>query len=333
MTVEKRYCYQDRFAKKMISLLMLIAVLSPLIAQNEENPVDALENNFRVHLVANWVVGDVLHLEVTSRRRDLRLGKLENDDTIITRYTVTVIEESDSTYTIKWMPVILSPGNKNRLPDMESFSSLLTDFSDGLIIKTSKSGEFISLENGESLIVYVQTLFQDLADKAKGTPNGEAIQQLIDAVQSPQVIEQKLLTHIHLYYQLYGMSIPIDQPFDYQQDLPNNLDGSPIPVTGTIIATIPDSMEHIAVYRDSLAADEKTMMEFMKNFLNQIVKAAGEEIPEEFKLLKAKMNQLTVIRINHLLGDVIDLHYSRNFDMGISGRIDDIFIKKLSENY
>lgn len=271
--------------KKTLVSLLLVLTVSFCFGQI---------NSSSVPFVAYWSVGDSYDFQVTKVRKQFESDEIKKNDSVSYRANFLVIDSTESSYTIKW-------SYKTQLMGMEIPDELrerLTDYEvTEVIYTTNEFGEFVGVENWEEISevtkgVYIAVM--EFASKNTGIEL-DSVQKVmlptINAMSSKQGIEIYLVPELRFFHFPLGSQFSIDEPFEYEEELPNIFGGDPI--TGESIIYL-DTVDFnnsfcVLVHEMNLNPDDtrKMMITFFeslnleKDEITEALKTANVEITDK----------------------------------------------------
>lgn len=277
-------------------------------AQQEIVPEDSLF----LDVVAWWSAGDVRELEVMEIKRKAKADSLTQDDTTLTRYRVTVLAETDTSYTMQWYPI--DHDTNGEPPDLENLDpeamwSLLTQ---GLQYQTDEWGAFQGLTNGAVLVDAIETLIDSLLTPLRAELTEEQIalfESFMEPLLQRENLENTLTAPIRLYHSLHGYQFLVghDSPLDWA--FPNQLGGPPIAAEASFVIDYLDTLNYEAHYTEYAEADTTSLREML---LDVMARASPDGVSDELRAELASFHMQLYQRATYVIG--YDLGWIRKMD-------------------
>ena len=184
-----------------------------------------------VPFISYWNVGDSYDFQITKIRKQIENAEIKKSDSISYIASFLVIDSTESSYTVKWSYKTQLMGVK--IPD--EIRDKLNDYQlTEVIYKTNEYGEFIGVENWEEISEITRGVFTEVMTFASKN-TGIAIDSLqkgmlplINAMSSKGGIEIYVVPELRVFHFPLGAEFSTNEPFEYQEELPNLLGGDPI---------------------------------------------------------------------------------------------------------
>ena len=236
---------------RLLYLLLLILFTTPLFSQ---------EDSTKLAFVAYWSVGDSYDFKITKIKKSWKKDKIVKDEQQNYISTFTVVDETDSSYTINWS-YENDLENKFFVP-----VTLLDRFSKYKLTKinyrTSELGKFIEILNWKEVSDIMNNMFDDIIEVVG--KNDQKKQEFLRQVLSPfkqvysskQGIELLVLKEIQFFHFPMGMEFDITEPFTYDEVLPNILGGDPLNAIAIIYFENIDFDEGFCIIKQELSLDQ-----------------------------------------------------------------------------
>lgn len=193
-----------------------------ILLMSEGNFAQNIYTDSTVALIAYWSEGDVKQYTIHSSRTDYKDGTLEIEEKSTYHVTITVLEETLSSYTLSW---------KIRMND-EDLDDPFCSIINGLDIhyKTDELGAFLKVLNIDDVRSAMSSAFNDVKSKLKKVSSNEmAIKELERTFSQREAIEQVLMKDVQLYHMAFGFEYFLEQKGIYESEIPNIFGGDPYP--------------------------------------------------------------------------------------------------------
>ncbi|GAB5465558.1 MAG: hypothetical protein Kapaf2KO_09940 [Candidatus Kapaibacteriales bacterium] len=207
---------------KLIILVTFILSYSHCTGQND---------SITVPFVSYWAKGDSYDFKVTKIKQQWKEDELAKNDSSSYLVNFEVIDSTETRYIIKW-------SYKTNLRGFNIPENLIDRFSKyqmtEVIYQTNELGEFLGIENWEEIASMMKGLFTDLIvllseeESTKKEELEKAMQPLIRIYESKEGIEQLVFKELYFFHFPFGLEYDINEPIEYEEQLPNMFGGKPI---------------------------------------------------------------------------------------------------------
>lgn len=188
-------------------------------------------DSLTVPFVSYWARGDSYDFRVTKIKQQRKEGEISTNDSTSYMVNFEVIDSTETSYTIKW-------SYKTNLRELNIPDNLIDRFSKyqmtEVIYQTNELGEFLGIENWKEIASMTKGLFTDLIDllseeeSTKKEDLEKAMQPLIGIYESKEGIELLVFKELHFFHFPFGLEYSINEPIEYEEQLPNMFGGKPI---------------------------------------------------------------------------------------------------------
>jgi len=264
--------------KNILSVLILFIITTTIHAQ-----IDSTEVSF----VSYWSIGDSYDFKISKIVESWEEGKLtkNSENTYIANFTV--IDSTETSYTIKWIRENNLKDNFNVPIDLlgkfSKFASLEVNYT------TSEVGDIIEVLNWKEISDVMNELFDEITVILGEEGNQEqkerlktSLQPLRDAYSSKDGVETNVLKELQYFHYPMGLVYNISEPIYYDDELLNLLGGKPIKAKGKISFENVDHDNGFCVMVEELKIDEKDT----KQILKEVFKKMGFKDKKLKKALK-----------------------------------------------
>jgi hypothetical protein len=240
------------------------------------------------------------------------------NDSIKYNANFKVLDSTANSYTVKW-----SFDNffmDSSLKNIGSFYTNSTAFSkvfeqhdiSSITYLTDEFGTFEQIINWEDLSVQIREtlnkaegiLIEEVPDKKEELK--ELIQPVIELYSSKEGVEQLLLQELQYFHFPFGVEYDLEEPFEYETELPNMMGGDPISGEAKITVVEHDSEEFYCVLKEEATINP----EETKNQIRLLFKKMGLSNSETKEFLDK-----AVLKIEDLN------YYQYYYDPGVPHRV------------
>ncbi len=240
----------------------------------------------KVSFVAYWSVGDSYDFKVTKIKQQWKEGALTKDESQSYVANFTVIDSTDSSYTISWK-YENNLNNAYNIPEelLHRFSKYkLTEIK----YKTTELGDLVEILNWQEVSQMMTSMFDDIIeilgenDKSKGDVFATILQPLKDIYSSKEGIEQLVLKELQYFHFPMGLEYDITAPLFYDEELPNMFGGKPIKAKAVLKFEDVDFEENFCVLKQEMILDPKDTKDILKQVFKQM-NIADKDFNKAFK--------------------------------------------------
>lgn len=262
---------------RLINLMLMLFVSTSLFGQSDTT---------KVAFVAYWSVGDVYNFKITKINQQWKAEKLMTDQKQEYTAKFTVLDSTDTSYTISWI-YENDLGSTYEIPEklMSRFAKYkLTEIK----YKTSEVGEFLEILNWKEVSEMMNSMFDDVVevigdgDKNKINKLEKALEPIKKVYSSKQGIEQIILKELNYIHFPMGVQFDITEPFTYEEELPNMFGGSPIKANSKITFESVDFDEGFCVMKQEMTLDPENTKSLLMEMFSKM-KLNEKELKEAFK--------------------------------------------------
>ena len=216
---------------KLLSIILLLLFSTPVFSQLDTT---------KISFVAYWSKGDNYQFKVTKLKKMWKNDKLTKNDS--TQYVANfkVIDSTENSYTIQWTYqnylINSYKENLNKIyEDKKAVNEIVKKYNvSEVIYKTDELGEFLEIINWQDISNLMSSMLGELEksiqarkpDKLKEVK--QAIKPLVEIYSSKIGIEQLILDELQYFHFPFGIEYDVNIPYEYEQELPNMVGGSPI---------------------------------------------------------------------------------------------------------
>lgn len=247
---------------------MIIVILA--ITTNLFSQIDST----KVAFVSYWSIGDSYDFKVSKIKQQWKEGKLTKDRKQDYVANFTVIDSTESSYTVKWS-FENDLGNTYKIPE-----KLLNKFSKYKITeieyKTSEVGDFIEILNWKEVAQTMNNMFDDIIevlgeeDDKKKKALKTAMQPFKQIYSSKQGVEQLVLKELQYFHYPMGLEYDITKPLIYNEELPNMFGGKPIKAKAKLYFENVDFKDGFCVVKQEMSLDPNDTKEILKQVFKKM---------------------------------------------------------------
>lgn len=251
--------------KKILMIIVILAITTNLFSQIDST---------KVAFVSYWSIGDSYDFKVSKIKQQWKEGKLTKDRKQDYVANFTVIDSTESSYTVKWS-FENDLGNTYKIPE-----KLLNKFSKYKITeieyKTSEVGDFIEILNWKEVAQTMNNMFDDIIevlgeeDDKKKKALKTAMQPFKQIYSSKQGVEQLVLKELQYFHYPMGLEYDITKPLIYNEELPNMFGGKPIKAKAKLYFENVDFKDGFCVVKQEMSLDPNDTKEILKQVFKKM---------------------------------------------------------------
>ncbi len=274
----------------------------------------------KVAFVAYWSIGDSYDFKVSKIKQQWKEGKIVKDEqqNYITNFTV--IDSTDTSYTINWS-YENDLGNTYKIPEKLSdrFSKYkMTEIK----YKTSEVGEFLEILNWKEVGEIMNNMFDDIIEvfgetgQSKQNALKATIQPLKQIYSSKKGIEQLVLKELQYFHFPMGLEYNITEPITYEDELPNMFGGNPIKANAKIYFENVDFEEGFCTVKQEMSLDPNDTKEMLKQIFIKM-KLDNKELEKALKTAVCKVEDFNTFEYYYNPGIPHRIETTREFIIDI----------------
>ena len=251
--------------KKYVSLILVLIFTSPIFAQDDTSTVS---------FVAYWSIGDSYDFKISKTKQQWKEGELTKDEQQSYIANFTVIDSTETFYTIKWS-YENDLESTFKIPEelLDRFSKYqLTE----VIYKTSELGDFLEILNWKEIGNMMNNMFDDIIevlgenDEKKQAALKNAMDPFRKIYSSQQGVEQLVVKEIQTFHFPMGLEFVITEPLTYEEELPNMFGGKPIKANAKLYFEDVDFEEGFCVVKQEMDLDPDDTKKMLEQLFVQM---------------------------------------------------------------
>lgn len=320
--------------RKYLFFIILFPFSIPLFSQQDDQQDEA-----KVAFVSYWDVGDSYDFKVSKIKQRWDEGEMTKDEVQEYIATFSVIDETESSYTINWS----YKNDLNNLFDIPE--EILDEFSDleevEIIYKTTEVGDFLEILNWKEIGEDMVTLFDKIIELAG--KEDEALKSELNQMMGPfkqiyssqQGIEMLVMKELQYFHFLMGVEFEIAEPIYYEDELPNMFGGKPIKANAKLTFEEVDFENSFCVVKQEMDLDPKDTKGILLDVFKKM-KLNNRQMKKAFKTAVFEIKDRNTFEYFFYPGIPYRIETIResNFNLNnVSGkRIDKVIIELLYED-
>lgn len=194
----------------------------------------------KVSFIAYWSKGDSYDFKVTKVKKTWTNDNLTKNDSTQYIANFKVLDSTESDYKIQWSfknnLINTYKENLNKIyEDKNAINEIVEKYDvTKVIYKTDEYGEFIEITNWQEISDFMSKMLKELEKSIqirkpdKVNEVKKAIAPLAKIYSSKDGIEQLILYELQYFHFPFGSEYDVNNPFEYEQELPNLVGGEPI---------------------------------------------------------------------------------------------------------
>jgi len=232
------------------------------------------------------------------------------------RFQVT--DFSDSGYIVEWVYTGVKLADNDPVLENQILAKLINQ---KLIVRFSKVGKFIDIENANNVKPATDKAIDDLVASTLSNPplnmQYKAAKQIIT---SEQGLEAVILKHIKAYDLSFGYNYKLNYIQTNKMKFPNPLGGQPFDAVEKVQLTKLDSNTSTCVIETNKVIDGAAVKASVVDYLKKVSNADAETIDEEVAKVNLEISESTIHEINYVKGIVQHSTFKRTMNLGFQNR-------------
>ena len=282
-----------------------------------------------IEVLPHWKKGDTVRLEITRARVKSADGTSTITGRTHTDFTIEVLSANDDGYLVGWTAgktTFDAPSHAEH-----SFLGHVANLMNGLqiILEIDSHGAIRGVQNWKGLKATALKSLDALAateDVEKEKPNKARMSRLRAQWESmlgtKEQVEELCTREAQVYFKVLGRKYAHNEPFEYEDLLPNPLGGEAFPTHASMALKTFDKQAGQAVITWSQIADPKQVSRILESMIKKMSARLGKE-PVEGEFPKAiSMEDHAEIVVDVTTGWVKTLKHARSVNFGTRAQVD-----------
>jgi len=277
--------------------------------------------NKSIEVLPHWEKDERVNLEITKARERVVNGKTAVIGKASTPFTLKVLQADENGYLVGWTPGETKIEG-NALPEV-SHQLQAINIMKGLqiVLQIDAQGTITGVRNWKELKEAVLKVMDGIMSAATDSPKGglDSTQsaklraQVESIVATKEQVERFCVGEAQLYFLVLGRQYSMNEPFRYEDMLPNPLGGENFPTQATFALKSYDHKSKQAVITWQQVSDPKETARILAAMLNEMATSLGGKKPPEgeFPTMIA-MEDRAEILVDVATGWVRSLSYARS---------------------
>ena len=282
-----------------------------------------------IEVLPHWEKGDIVHLEITRTRVKSADGKSTITGKTHTDFTIEVLNANDSGYLVGWT------AGKTRFDSPSqaehSFLGQVVNLMNGrqIVLEIDSRGTIRGVRNWKGLQTAALKSLDALAatEDVQNEKRDKALMsnlraQWISMLETKSQVEELCTREAQVYFQVLGRGYAHNEPFEYEDLLPNPLGGEAFPTHVSMALKAFDQQAGRAVITWSQAADPTQVARILDSMIKEMRARLGRE-PLEKEFPKAvSMEDHAEFVVDVATGWVKTLKHARSVNFGTRAQVD-----------
>lgn len=288
----------------------------------------------KIAFVSYWSIGDSYDFKISKTNQQWKENELVKDQKQEYVANFTVIDSTDTSYTIKWS-YENDLENTYQIPEalIEKFQKYkLTEIE----YKTTEVGDFVEVVNWKEVSEIMTNMFDDIID-VLGDNDENKIKLLVDFMKplkdvysSKQGIQEIVLKELQYFHYPLGVEFNITEPLIYDEEIPNMFGGNPIKAKAKLTFESVDFEEGFCTFKQEMKLDSEDTLNMLKEFFSKM-NMEPSKLEEILKNAVIEINDINLFEYYYDPGVPHKIETSResviNIDNKNSKRLDKVIIE------
>lgn len=204
---------------KLFFLQILCILLSSQLLAQEVIPDSS------INCIAFWKNGESKTYLITRIKEKLEFGQIKSKTDLSYEVQISVIDSTDSSYTIQWISFLNSSINQ---PSGASMTSPSLPIGMKILFTTSETGAFKSLQNWKDIRDFYVKMLELSLPKTIDSAGRAAVDKSLLLFSTKETAESMLIKEVQLFHSPYGYEYSLDEVIMPAQ-VPTPLSKEPLP--------------------------------------------------------------------------------------------------------
>jgi hypothetical protein len=294
--------------------------------------------NHSIEVLPHWKKGDTVHLEITRARVKSADGKSTITGKTHTDFTVEVLSANDNGYLVGWTAgktTFDSPSQSEH-----SFLGQVVNLMSGrqIILEIDLHGAIRGVQNWKGLKAAALKSLEALAateDLQHEKPDRARLSSLRaqweSMLRTKAQVEELCAREAQVYFKVLGRGYASDDPFEYEDLLPNPLGGEALPTHGKMALKTFDKQAGRAVITWSQTADPTQVARILQSMIKDMsVRLGGKPLDGEFPKAISMQDHAEIL-VDVDTGWVRTLTHTRSVNFGTRAQVDATSIIRMAK--
>ncbi|HSL04545.1 MAG TPA: hypothetical protein VK901_13545 [Nitrospiraceae bacterium] len=286
-------------------------------------------SNHSIEVLPHWKKGETVRLEITRARVKSADGKSTITGKTHTGFTIEVLSANDDGYLVGWTAgetTFDSPSQAEH-----SFLGQVVNLMKGrqIILEIDSHGAIRGVQNWKELKAAALKSLDALAateDVQKGNPDKGRMSilraQWESMLGTKEQVEELCTREAQVYFKVLGRGYARNEPFEYEDLLPNPLGGDAFPTHARMALKTFDKQVGRAVITWSQTADPTQVARILESMIKEMSARLGKK-PVDGEFPKAiSMQDHAEIVVDVATGWVKTLKHARSVNFGTRAQVD-----------
>jgi len=292
-------------------------------AQTDSTTINVIEaDTATIPFVTYWSIGDSFRYRITKEEERWKNNEQVKLDSSSFESTMTVVDSTSAGYLISWT-YETNLTDDFGVPD--ALSEKLSKYDVQQIhYRISEVGEFVGIEDWETLATMMDSMFIDVID-VLATDNPESKESIAEIMQpiraaytSKEGLESVVFQELSLLHFAFGAEFLEDEAFEYEEMLPNLLGGDPLRGVGKISVDSVDFDENYCRLIQEMKLNEEDTKNMLTSFFKKI-NTKGEDIDMMMEKSKIEITDYNIYEYYYFPGVPILIETKREAFFNING--------------
>ena len=285
--------------------------------------------NHSIEVLPHWKKGETFRLEVTRARVKSADGKSTITGKTHTDFTIEVLSANDDGYHVGWTAGETKFDSPSQAE--HSFLGQVVNLMNGLqiILEIDSHGAIRGVQNWKELRATALKVLDALAtteDLQKEKPDKALMSSLRAQWESmlgtKEQVEELCAREAQVYFKVLGRGYARNEPFQYEDLLPNPLGGDAFPTHARMVLKTFDNQAGQAVITWSQTADPTQVARILESMLKEIRARLGKKpVDGEFPNSISMQDDAEIV-VDVTTGWVKTLKHARSVNFGARAQVD-----------
>ncbi|RPH76162.1 MAG: hypothetical protein EHM80_15195 [Nitrospiraceae bacterium] len=316
------YILYDAMLATTVRSTILLLISLPLLGL-----VDVPSHS--VEIFPHWKKGDRVHLEITRARVKSADGASTITGKTHTHFTIEVLSANDDGYRVGWTAgetIFDSPSQAEH-----SFLGHVVNLMNGrqIILEIDSHGAIRGVQNWKGLKAAALKSLDALAatENAQNKKSDKALMSSLRAqwesmLRTKEQVEELCTREAQAYFKVLGRGYAHNEPFEYEDLLPNPIGGEAFPTHASMALKTFDKQAGRAVITWRQTTDPKQVARILESMIKEMSARLGREPLEREFPAAISMEDHAEIVVDVATGWVKTLKHARSVNFGTRAQVD-----------
>ncbi len=255
---------------KNVFLLLLFVIFGFVTVNSQINYQDST-----VQAITYWRLNESYTYEITQGKNKNKEGGFDEEELIKSEVKVTVIDSTETSYTIEWQFLKHNIPNLDRMPELKNLLDKKR-----YIYTTDELGEFQELLNWEEVrdnMIATTKIVLNSANSTNDSLNNQ-VNLFTESLMTKEYVEQKVIEPVNLFHTFFGAEYQLGETLESEIEIPIPL-GNIQSIKAQVMIWLDSIDEEYDMY--TLCYEQKIDQDVVKKLIGRVINELSDKLNTE----------------------------------------------------